>query len=47
MTHTEKEYPNFAKITALLNQEQHPRRMLRALVYLMVMQKGGEQHDTQ
>lgn len=26
--------PNFEKLTALLNQQKHPRRMLRAVVSL-------------
>lgn len=26
--------PNFEKLTALLNQQKHPRRMLRAIVSL-------------
>lgn len=26
--------PNFEKLTALLNQQEHPRRMLRAIVSL-------------
>lgn len=26
--------PNFEKLTALLNQQKHPRRMLRAMVSL-------------
>ena len=31
MTYEEK-YPNFAKLTALLNQQEHPRQTLNALV---------------
>ena len=43
-------YPNFAKLTALLNQEKHPRRALNELVNLLVFagwkSEGGAQHDT-
>lgn len=28
----EEQYPNFAKLTALLNQQEKPRHMLRMLV---------------
>lgn len=34
---TEEKYPNFAKLTALLNQQKHPRRTLMALVALMAV----------
>lgn len=42
----EERYPNFARLTALLNQQKHPRRMLCALVTVMGGQEGGAQHDT-
>ena len=43
---TEERYPNFARLTALLNQEKHPRRMLRTLVAVVRGMEGGAQHDT-
>lgn len=50
MTYTEEEYPNIAKLTALLNQQKHPRKTLNAMVNFLVLtgwkSKGGEQHDT-
>lgn len=46
MTTAEK-YPNLARLTALLNQQDNPRRMLRTLVFLMGREQpeGGAQHD--
>lgn len=35
---TEERYPNFARLTALLNQQEHPRRMLNALVSLSAVE---------
>lgn len=32
---TEERYPNFARLTALLNQQKHPRQTLRRLVDLI------------
>ena len=46
MTYTEEKHPNIAKLTALLNQQKHPRRMLRALVAVVRGMEGGAQHDT-
>lgn len=44
MTYTEEEYPNIAKLTALLNQQKHPRRTLRALISILE-REGGVEHD--
>lgn len=44
---TAERYPNFAKLTALLNQQKHPRRTLWYLVTLMGGKEGGAEHDTQ
>ena len=43
---TAERYPNFAKLTVLLNQEKHPRRTLRVLVSLVGGKEGGAEHDT-
>ena len=43
---TAERYPNFAKLTTLLNQQKHPRRTLRALVALVGCKEGGAEHDT-
>lgn len=48
MTYTEEEYPNIAKLTALLNQQKHPRKTLNALVNLLALngRNGSEANDT-
>ena len=33
-------FPNLEKLTALLNQQKYPRRMLQAIVSLAVSSKG-------
>lgn len=38
---TEEKYPNFARLTALLNQQKHPRRTLRVLVDLVGGKEGS------
>ena len=43
---TAERYPNLAKLTALLNQQKHPRRTLRTLVALVGGKGGGAEHDT-
>ena len=43
MTYEEK-YPNIAKLTALLNQQKHPRRTLRVLISILE-REGGVEHD--
>lgn len=43
---TAERYPNFARLTALLNQEEQPRRTLRRLVALVGGKEGGKEHDT-
>ena len=47
MTKAER-YPNLARLTALLNQQKHPRRTFRTLVDLLGRkeQEGGAQYDT-
>lgn len=42
---TEERFPNFAKLTALLNQQEHPRRTLHAVLSILE-REGGEAHDT-
>lgn len=32
---TEERYPNFAKLTALLNQQEHPRQTLEIVIAIM------------
>ncbi len=41
---TEERYPNFAKLTALLNQQKHPRRTLRVLISILE-REGGVDRD--
>ena len=41
---TAERYPNFARLTALLNQQKHPRRTLRALISILE-REGGAEHD--
>ena len=38
------EIPNFARLTALLNQQEDPRRTLRALISILE-REGGVEHD--
>lgn len=45
MTTAEK-YPNFAKLTALLNQQKNPRRTLNTLVSVMTLRKEENGEDT-
>lgn len=39
--------PNFEKLTALLNQQDHPRRMLQAIVLLSKPLSQCENHSLQ
>lgn len=39
--------PNFEKLTALLNQQKHPKRMLRAVVSLSKPLPHGGNHGLQ
>lgn len=39
--------PNFEKLTALLNQQDHPRRMLRAIVLLSKPLSQCKNHSLQ
>jgi len=41
---TAERYPNFARLTALLNQQKHPRCTLRALISILE-REGGVEHD--
>ena len=46
---TEERYPNFARLTALLNQQKHPRQTLNALVNFLVLtgrKSEGTAHNT-
>lgn len=49
MTDAER-YPNFAKLTALLNQQEHPRKALNIMLALLESvewkPEGGAQHDS-
>ena len=48
MTYEEK-YPNIAKLTALLNQQEHPRQTLNAMVNFLVLsgwKSDGTAHNT-
>ena len=48
MTYEEK-YSNIARLTALLNQQEHPRQTLNALVNLLVLtgrKSEGTEHNT-
>ena len=40
-------YPNFKKLTALLNEQRHPRRSLRALVSVCKPPLNGGDHGLQ
>ena len=41
-----EKYPNFAKLTALLNQQEHPRQALNMMLPLLASKpEGGAQHD--
>ncbi len=37
-------YPNFEKLTALLNQQKHPKRMLKTIVSLTKPLTNGCNH---
>lgn len=37
---TAERYPNFARLTALLNQQEHPRRTLRVLISILEREWG-------
>jgi hypothetical protein len=41
----EERFPNFAKLTALLNQQKHPRQTLRTVLSILEREWGAE-HDT-
>lgn len=41
---TAERYPNFAMLTALLNQEKQPRRTFRAFISILE-REGGVEHD--
>ena len=43
---TAERYPNFARLTALLNRQESPRRTLHALISILE-REGGAEHDTQ
>lgn len=38
---TAERYPNFARLTALLNQQKHPRRTLHSLISLFIAERCG------
>lgn len=39
---TEERYPNFSKLTAMLNQQAHPRNMLYKLIAIAPLDKDGK-----
>ena len=38
---TAERFPNFARLTALLNQQEHPRRILHILISLASVERCG------
>lgn len=42
---TEERYPNFAKLTALLNQQEHPRQTLEMVIALAKLGTGEEMFE--
>ena len=46
MTTAEK-YPNFARLTALLNQQGHPRQTLEMVIALANLETGEEKERNQ
>ena len=44
---TEERYPNFANLTALLNQQEHPRQTLEMVIALAKLGTGEEKKRIQ